>query len=171
MTQEQMNPESGISNSKLSMFRCMLAIAHADGIYCDEEQGYMRTMMGNQNPPLSEEQREILEDDMANPKALGDILPEIDEPEYRGQVVYFARLMAYKDGELHPNEDDLIERLHANAMDNVDMDALREDVKKAVALNMEAHQEMLEEMSAKNTVFRAFNRIMTSMGLPLSEEN
>ncbi len=157
-----------VSNSKLSMFRCMIAIAHADGIFCDAERDYMRTMMAKQNPPLSEDQSATLEDDMSTPQNIEDILPHVDHPEHRGQVVYFARLMAYKDGELHPNEDDLVERLHANAMGNIDMDALRADVQKAVALNMEEYNEMIEEMSLKNTMFRAFDRIMSSMGIDLS---
>lgn len=166
MTQENFE-QNTISDSKIHMFRCMIAIAHSDGVYCEAEGDYMRTLMSKQDPPLSDAQRETLEDDMVNPKDIEDLLPEVSQPEDRGQVVYFSRLMAYKDGELHPSEEDLIERLHANAMDGLDMEALRADVQKAVALNMEQHKEIIEETSVKSSVFRAFDRIMASMGFDL----
>lgn len=162
MTQAQPD-QNTVSDSKFNMFRCMIVMAYADSVLNENEKDYMHTLM--QNNDFTPEQLETLEDDLQNPKTIEDVLPKVTNPEDRGQVVYFARLMAYKDGVFDANEEDLLNRLHANAMNNIDMDALRADVQKAVALNMEAHKEMLEEMSFKNSMFRAFDRWMETLGL------
>ncbi|MBI1300862.1 MAG: DUF533 domain-containing protein [Alphaproteobacteria bacterium] len=152
-----------VSDSKLNMFRCMIVMAHADNVLDEKEKEYMYTLM--KKSAFTPQQKQILEDDLENPKEIEDILPQVTKPEDRGQVVYFARLMACKDGVFDPSEEDLIDRLHANAMKNLDMDALREDVKRAVALNLQAQKELQEELSLKSSLFRAFDRWMQAIGL------
>ena len=166
MTQEN-SGKNTVSDSKFHMFRCMIVMAHADNVFCDFERGYMHALMNHHATPLSEEQYQILQDDMENPKQLEDLLPHVTEPEYRGQIVYFARLMAHKDDELHPSEEDLLNRLHANAMDGIDIESLRADAKKAIALDMEARRKEIDELRPKAGIFGAFDRMMLSIGVDL----
>ncbi len=136
MTQENFE-ENQVSNSKLYMLRCLIAMAHADGIFCDQERAYIVKMMDR--IPLSDEQQTTLENDFDHPQEIGDLFRHINDPRFRGQVVYFARIMAFKDGNLHPNEQQILDHLHLMATDGLDMDGIRADVKKAVATEMMLH--------------------------------
>ena len=125
------NPDTiGISKSQFYMLRCLIAMAHADGVFHDDERDYIETMM-NRNS-LSDEQISTLRTDMEMPQDVGGLFTEIEDPKFRGQVVYFARLMAHKDGVLDPSEEDLIERLHGYAMEKVDIDEVRDIVGKVL---------------------------------------
>ncbi len=136
MTQENFEQDH-VSNSKFYMLRCLIAMAHADGVFCDMEREYITGMM--ERIPLSAEQRSTLESDFDNPQEIGDLFRHINDPRFRGQVVYFARIMAFKDGHLHPSEQEILDHLHLLATDGLDMDAIRADVKKAVDAEMFIH--------------------------------
>jgi uncharacterized membrane protein YebE (DUF533 family) len=136
MTQKNFDQDH-VSTSKLYMLRCLVAMAHADGVFCDLERAYIANMMDR--IPLNDEQRSILENDFENAQDVGDLFRYINEPRYRGEVVYFARIMAFKDGNLHPNEQQVLDHLHLMATDGLDMDGIRADVKKAVETEMMLH--------------------------------
>lgn len=136
MNQENFDKDF-VSTSKLYMMRCLIAIAHADGIFCDADRDYIKTMMARL--PLVKEQQETLEQDFETPQDVGTLLRHINEPRFRGQVVYFARLMAYKDGTLSPSEADIINHLHLKATEGLDMDGIRADARQAAAAKLAAH--------------------------------
>ena len=123
-----------VSHSRYTMFRCMLAIAHADGIMNDAEIGYFEGFMNR--VPFTDEQRDQLEEDMVKAQDVFDLFREINDPEYRSQVLYFCRIMAYKDGVLHPTEKELLEKLHIETASGLDMDQINEQVRLAVNKEM-----------------------------------
>ena len=125
MAQENFDKDV-VGTSKFYMLRALIAMAHADGVVCDEERAYMAALMNRL--PLNDEQRKTLETDLSEKQNVEDLLRYINEPKYRGQLPYFARLMAYKDGELHPSEDALLVKMHLAATDGLDMDAIRAEV-------------------------------------------
>lgn len=142
MAQENMD-QSAVGTSKFYMLRCLVAMAHADGVVCDQESAYVTSLISRL--PFTDEQRETLEHDLHSPQSIGGLLPYINEPKYRGQLPYFARLMAYKDGDLHPSEDALLEKLHASAVEGLDMDAIRAEAKKAAEAELLIHDISIDE--------------------------
>jgi len=137
------NPDTtGISKSKLYMLRCLIAMAHADGVFHDDEHEYIENMMDKLE--LSENQISVLREDMANPQKTEELFFQIEEPKFRGQVVYFARLMAFKDGVVEPSEDDLLKRLHGSSVENLDMEEIRANVKKSVEEEMTEYDIKME---------------------------
>ncbi len=141
--------EENVSTSKFYMFRCLIVMAHADGEICDEERAYISAFINRL--PFTQEQEEILEKDFEEAQPIGKLLTYINDPLYRGQVVYFARIMAYKDGELHPNEEALLERLNANATDGLDMEAIKAHVTKAVAIDLNVHDIEMDKARGRPT--------------------
>lgn len=126
--------EDAVSTSKFYMLRCVLAMAHADGIVTDVERAYFTGIMNHL--PLSDEQRGILEEDFRTPQKVEDLLPYINDPVFRGQVVDFARIMAYKDGHLDPAEEVLLKKLNAHALDGINLDTIKKSVHESVARDM-----------------------------------
>lgn len=132
-----------VSTSKFTMLRCLIAMAHADGVVTEDEIAYVSALANRM--PLTPEQRGILERDLDVPQDIGDLFRHINDPNYRSQVLYFARLMAFKDGVLHPSEQDMLDRLHGLATDGLDMDEIRKDVRKVVEAEMTLHDIRIDE--------------------------
>lgn len=156
------------------MMRCLVAIAHADGVFHDDERAYIETMMRKNT--LSADQIETLRNDMDTPQRdIGALFAEIDDPAFRGQVVYFARLMAHKDGVLSPSEEDLVTRLNNYALGKIDLDAIKEDVHRAVQAEMLAHEIVIDEgrptkKGAEYTFFRWLDEGLQNIGIDLMQD-
>lgn len=138
---------SEVSNSKFTMLRCLVAMAHADGVVTDEERAYVSALSNRM--PLTREQRATLERDLVHAQDVGDLFRHINDPNYRSQVLYFARLMAFKDGVLHPSEQEMLDRLHALATDGLDMEQIRADVARVVETKMAQHDIVLDQNRPK----------------------
>ncbi len=142
MSQENFEKDN-VSTSKFYMLRCIIAMAHADNIVCDEEVAYISAIMNR--IPLTDEQRDTLEGDFNERQNVSSLFSYINDPKYRGQVVYFSRIMAYKDGKITQSEQDLLDQLQALATDGLDVESIREDVKKAVNAEMLVHDISINE--------------------------
>jgi len=113
-----------ISESKFQMWRAVVAMAHADGRVSKEERDFIHSYFKSLN--LSDEQKEQLQRELDEKADFDAILPLISEPADRAQVVHFSRVLCYRDGEFHPTEQNLLEKLNSNAMSKVDFaDALK----------------------------------------------
>ncbi|MFP4097986.1 MAG: DUF533 domain-containing protein [Alphaproteobacteria bacterium] len=147
--------EQTVSKSKFYMLRCLVAMAHADNALHDDERAYIEGMM--ENLPLSAEQKETLYADLETPQSVASLYQNIEEPRFKGQLVYFARIMAHKDGVLDPSEDALLERMQKYALDETDLDAIKAQAREAVKADMLQHDiAMHRERPVKNGVNYAF---------------
>jgi len=164
MAQENFDKDI-VSNSKFYMLRCVIAMAHQDGEVCDEERAYMTAMA--RHLPLSDEQRETLMSDLDIAQDVADMFRNINEPKYRGQVCYFARLMAFKDGVLDPSEQDLLDKLHAMATSGLDMDSIRADAQAATSMRMAQHEINLDKHRPQGGLFGLFDKMLMAMGVDL----
>ena len=164
MAQENFDKDQ-VSTSKFYMLRCIIAMAHADGNVCDEERAYMSALMSR--IPLSEEQTELLHDDMNHQKSVDVLLPYINDPKYRGQLPYFARIMAFKDGILHPDEEALLEKMHTHAIEGLDIDAIRAEAHKAATFELNLHEINIDTYRPNGGLFGLFDRLMLAMGFDL----
>lgn len=126
-----------VCNSKFYMLRCIVAIAHADGVICDEEHAYIAALMNRL--PLTMEQRGRLERDFDEPQKIEDLFRYINDPLYRSQVLYFCRIMAYKDGVLDPSEELMLEKIQAMTTDGLDMETIRKEAQIVVQSQMTLH--------------------------------
>lgn len=172
MTADSSSNQNTVTTSKLYMLRCLIAMAHADGILCDEEHAYISALMNRM--PLSEEQRKTLEEDLDNAKSVSELLPHISEPSFKGQLVYFARLMSYKDGNLHPNEEELLQKLHSYSTDGLDMDEIRASAQSAAEKEIALHDMKMENKKLKKGShvvpwFQWLDEVLLSVGIDLSK--
>ena len=162
--------EKEVSVSKFYMIRCLIAMAHADGIIDEKEIAYISAMVNRL--PLTEEQHGIIEDDFDNAKDVYDLLRYINDPVFRGQLPYFARVLAFKDGHLHPTEQELLDKLHANALEGVDMEEIKKNVRHAVQAEMTLHDISIDNDRPRKGEhfipwFQLFDEWLLSMGIDL----
>ena len=149
MAQENFDKDV-VGTSKFYMLRALIAMAHADGVVCDEERAYMAALMNRL--PLDDEQRETLENDLEKEQKLEDLLKYINDP---------------KDGNKAPSEDTLLAKMHATAVDGLDMDAIRAEAKKATLYEMNAHSIEIDQLRPHGGLFGAFDKMMLAMGVDL----
>jgi uncharacterized membrane protein YebE (DUF533 family) len=162
-----------VSTSKFYMLRCVVAMAHADGVVTDAEIAYISSILNRLS--LTPEQRKTFNADFKKAQKVEELLPYINEPKFRGQAVDFARIMAFKDGVLHPSEEEMLKKLHAAAMDGIDMDALRKTVKENVAKEMNLHDIEVRKAGAFKDghaipYFQVFDEILLNNGIDLLKE-
>lgn len=131
-----------VSTSNFYMWRCVIAIAHADGHFSDEERAYLQKIFSGMDRTfgLTEEQKNTFAADMVRPQKISELLPFINDPACRSQLIYFGGLLARADGVLHPTEDSILGKLHADQLSGLDMDRIRADVKKSLADELFRHE-------------------------------
>jgi len=113
-----------ISDSRFNMWRAVFAMAHADGKIDPDETDYMDKYLGRLR--LGPEQQEQLRREAANPPDMEEVIENVTQPLDRSELVYFARLLAWSDDEMHDDEDVLLAKLNSNAMDKADIAAARQ---------------------------------------------
>jgi uncharacterized membrane protein YebE (DUF533 family) len=161
-----------ISHSMFYMWRCVIVVAHADGHVQQEELDYLRRIFGNMDRAygLSNAQKQLLEDDLVNPKRMGELLPQINDPYYRSQLIYFAGLLAHADGHLHPDEDAILRKLRADQLASLDMEQIRKDVRQAVDDEMFEHEMEINALRPQGFITGALDALLLFMGIDLLGE-
>lgn len=138
-----MTHDTHVPNSKFYMLRCVVAMAHADGIVTDDERAYISAITNR--IPLTDEQRSRLERDLDEQQDIFELFRHINDPRFRSQVLYFARIMAHKDGVLSPEEDDLLEKIHAITVEGLDIETIRAEARKVTATEMLVHDIKMQD--------------------------
>lgn len=103
------------SESKFYMWRAIIVMAHADGVLHQSEADYLKTLFAKMHElnDITEAQYKTLVDDLATPGDIDVITSQIKDPAFQAQLTYFARLLAFKDGQLHPSEEMLLKKFEA----------------------------------------------------------
>ncbi len=156
-----------VGNSQFYMWRCVVALAHADGMVQQEERDYLTRVFGRMG--LNDEQKSTLQADMATAQDIAALLNHINEPEWRGQLVYFAGLLARADGVVDPQEDHILKKLHADQLSSLDMDHIRADVKKAVANEMFQHDLKMSELRPQGGLSAIIDSLLLRLGIDILE--
>lgn len=171
MEQKRGTTGETVSTSMFYMWRCVICIAHADGMIHDKELSYLRRIFGNMDRAygLTDEQKAIFEDDLENPKQIRDLIRYINDPYFRSQLIYFGGLMAHVDGELHPTEDALLKKLHAEQLASLDMEQIRADVHQLVESEMFRHDLKIAQIWEGSKLLRAIDALLLYFGIDIRE--
>ena len=151
------------------MWRCVIALAHADGHMHDKEREYLTRIIGNMDRAfgMTAAQRETFAADLVTPQIMSALLPYINDPACRGQLVYFAGLLAHADGNLDPREDAILKKLRAAQLASLDMDQIRKDVSAAVASEMFQHDLKMSALRPQTGLSGMLDDILLRAGIDL----
>lgn len=120
-----------ISKSRFHMWRAVFAMAHADHVVTDEEKAFMENYLDN--VPFSEEQKEVLREDMVTAQDVSEMFFMITEPEDQGQFFQFARELVWCDGDFDAQEEAIKERLKADQIDKMNLGRLETELHRSRA--------------------------------------
>jgi uncharacterized membrane protein YebE (DUF533 family) len=162
-----------LSDSLFYMWRCVIAIAHADGSIPQQERNYLDTVIGNLERiyGLTPEQDKILDADLREPQNVSSLLPHVTAPEDRASLIYFGDLVAHADGIVTPNEHDILQKLHDDQMKTIDVEKLRKEIESDLAANRKDRAQELAQIhkteQKKHPVFAALDRLMLRFGVDM----
>jgi hypothetical protein len=161
-----------LSSNMFYLWRCVIALAHADGGIDAEERKYLAHIFKNMHRryTMTAEQKKTFVEDLDTPKNFGDMLRNINDPEYRSLVIYYGNILAHDGGVARPTENDVLKRLTANQMAGIDLDKLRAEIREINAKNQAeraAELKALHEKASRNPYFHPIDVLLLKMGIDL----
>lgn len=151
-----------VSDSRLNMWRAVIALAHADHKLTDEEIQFIgKKIKGGK---MSADQQEILLSDLQSPAELENVLPKVSEPSDRAMLVYYGRLLVWSDGEYAIQEEKLLNMMNDNALSKVNLEEAFADARAMAEQHAEDYEFYLEEKASipepRSLVGKAFSYIV-----------
>jgi len=166
-----MNTKPALSTGMFYMWRCLIAVAHADGKLGMEELDRLEKIFDNlqQYFALTEQQRHAFADDLHQPQEIDVLFSRVNEPEARDLLFGFAEEMAWADGVLDPGEEDVLRRLRLKNPENFDREALRQEIRTDIARHKaewDAERATMRKTArGRNPYFYAVDVILMKMGI------
>ncbi len=165
-----------LDTSKFYMWRCLLAIAWADGECGPEETEYFGKVFDNlpRFYDMTQEQCNALADDLVTARKIDGLLSHINDPEVRGTLLGFARDLVALDGITTPGEDDILKRLHIDGIpmhDNQNMRTeIREVIKRQDKKSAEEIEKLRMEAHLRNPFFATLDNLLLQFGIDLLDK-
>jgi tellurite resistance protein len=162
-----------INESLFYMWRCVIAMAHADGEVQKEEKEYLDKVIANLDRvfKLTASQKKIFEDDLKTARKVAELLPHVTRPEDRASLIYFGNILVWADGTLSAEEEEIMKKLQADQMKKVDVDKLRTEIEMDLKLNRHKRDDEMKHIHAeeqkKHPVFAALDRLMLRFGIDI----
>lgn len=109
-----------LTPSRFAMWRAIVAMCHADGVVRTEERSFIKRFYDI--VPFSEEQRDTLARELETPVVIEDILPSVSDAHDRAELLFFARMLFWSDGDFDEQENRILEMIRQDALNRVDLD-------------------------------------------------
>lgn len=110
---------SGISESRLSMWRAVIAMVHADGVVTPHEMAFVQN--GIRNIGLSEAQMQVIGEDLQTPQDSYEMYSQITHPQDKHDYFALARAVSWCDGDLDKQEKLILKNLAKMQMNEDEM--------------------------------------------------
>jgi len=151
---------SGISNSRFSMWRAVFALAHKDGRIDEKEIAYIDNYLAC--VPFSAQQKQIIHDDLITPQSINGLLIGVSDPADMSDFFQFAQMMIVADGEISEQEEAIINRLTAEQVNRFNRQEICAQIRqtRAAATLRRAVEDEEYRRQAKNTGVAAHLRRM-----------
>lgn len=131
-----------VSDSRLNMWRAVIALAHADHVLKPEEVKFIEDKI--KHGKMDDKQIALLLSDSETPAKLEDVLPKVTEPSDRSMLVYYARLLVWSDGEYALQEERLLDVLRNNALGSIDLERELSEARIIAERHATEYEEYLE---------------------------
>jgi uncharacterized tellurite resistance protein B-like protein len=158
-----------LNESLFAMWRCVLAVAHVDGIMHELELAHFEKIFGTLNVAfaITPAQMDGFRQDLKAPQDIATLLPQVTDTEQRCLLVSFAHIVAHVDGELHPNEATVLALLDKSVPETSETAKIREEIRRDIVRQMAQHagDQMSEEGARSCTLTYALNALLHRLGI------
>lgn len=114
-----MSREAGVTDSQFHMWRTLFALAHVDRYVSNDELRFMAEVL--EDIPFSEEQKNILAQDIKTPQDVFEMYCKIENDTDRVEFFRFAHDMVWADGDFGPEEQKIMLKLQQEQVRRTDV--------------------------------------------------
>lgn len=113
--------KQSVSNSLFYLWRCIIAVVLADGVYHPTERKFLdKAFTAFENAyAVTDEHRKTFSEDLKAPKNIDDLLPHVTEPLHRSLLPYFGQFITLIDGKQHSRETAFLKDIQEKINDPV----------------------------------------------------
>ena len=124
-----MDNNQQLSESRFYMWRAVFAMAHVDGKVTQEELDFAEQYL--ERAPFTQEHREILKDDLAQPQNVGEMLMHVSDLSDQADFFQFSHMLAWADSDYSAREQGIMDRLNAEQMQKFNKADVAKNIKEA----------------------------------------
>jgi tellurite resistance protein len=167
------SPQPGkkpFSDSLFNMWRCIIMMAHADGVIHEKEQEFFDKVFASMGRTyaLSPQHLETFSSDLKKAQDIEALIEGISDPEYRSLLLYFAQIVAWIDGNLSPDESELLKKLHAKLGRAPKAGEMMAQIRQDIADQMQRRKEDVEiKHLERNPLFYALDALLLRLGIEI----
>lgn len=151
------------SDSMFNMWRCVIVVAHADGVIHEKERELFDTVFAHleQAYELTDLHVGTFTKDLAQKQDINAFLPQVTEPESKALLLFFAQIVASIDGSLAYDEATLVGRLHGKLASSPDIRDRVAEIRKSIADQMVNRAKKPD----RNPIYFALDALLLRLGI------
>lgn len=157
-----------VSDSFFYMWRCIIVMAHADGVIHEKEREFFEKVFVNMARvyALTPEHLKAFTGDLEKAQNIDTLMSHIKDPECRSLLLYFSQVVAWIDGHLSPDESDLLKKLHAAFGKAPETGEMMAKIRQDIADQMFKRKTDLEQRHLeRNPLFYALDALLLRLGI------
>lgn len=145
-----MTEKEGVSESRFYMWRGVVVMIHADNMVTPQELSFINDYIKDMN--LSQEQLDIIHDDLKNPQDTFEIFTKITDEEDKKDFFALARAVAWCDGNFVKQEERIIKLFEEQKLSDENLSYLEgsRDMMNEIELNQNQWEFQADE---KRSIF------------------
>jgi hypothetical protein len=156
-----------INDSFFHMWRGVIIMAHADGIIHEKEREFFESLFEKmaETYALTPGHLQVFAADLETAQDVETVLPHITDLEHRSLLLFFCQAVAWIDGNLNPDEAELLTRLHRAFGQGAGQ--VMADIRLGIVDQMSRRKFDLEERHIqRNPLFYAIDALLGRLGIP-----
>jgi len=167
---QQQQQKKPVSDSMFNMWRCIIMVAHADGVIHEKESEFFEKIFASMAKvyALTEAHHLTWQQDLETAQNIDALLPKVTDPEFKSMLLYFSQVVAWVDGNLSPDESALLKKLHNSLMPNAPTEKIMAEIRADIANKVMTRKET-EKTLQRNPLFFALDALLIRMGVDLIE--
>ena len=142
-----------LTDSQVTMWETVVALIHADGKVHKEEDLFLKDRF--EKLDITPEQKQTLQRHIETPGNPRELFKKITAPRDRAQLIYFARLLFFSDGEFCDQEKLVLDHLESEVMGKADITAAMHEIDKVVVDYQQKHQERRDSQPLHRKIINA----------------
>lgn len=167
LSQPQKKP---VSDSMFNMWRCIIMVAHADGVIHEKESEFFEKVFASMAKvyALTEAHHQTWKEDLATAQSIDALLARVTDAECKSMLLYFSQVVAWIDGNLSTDESELLKKLHNSIMPNGPTERIMADIRADIAARVVSRKDT-EKTLQRNPLFFALDALLARLGVELIE--
>lgn len=168
MTQQAQAQRQPFTDSMFNMWRCVIAVGHADGVIHEKERELFEKVLRSlaATYELTEEQMATFSRDLSERQDVFGMLPAVTAPECRALLLFFSQIVASIDGTLAYDEATLVGRLHGKIGSSPDTRDRVAEIRRDIADQMSKRRADAGTAAAsRNPIYYALDALLLRLGM------